>query len=71
MEADPQRLKAFIEKWNLLEENDYDIQIQEQIEREHPLNMDVDVQAVLNGETLEHYELDPSRGWAIHRKADM
>lgn len=103
MEADPQRLKAFIEKWNLLEENDYDIQMQEQIEREHPLNMDVDVQAVLNGETLtgahgcglswippeclgpdgplgaeddakqvvEHYELDPSRGWAIHRKADM
>ena len=53
------------------EENDYDIQIQEQIEREHPLNIDVDVQAVLNGETLEHYELDPSRGWAIHRKADM
>ena len=42
MEADPEEVKAFIDKWDLLNEerNHYTLEQQEQMEREHPLNAD-------------------------------
>lgn len=99
MEVDPKKVTAFIEKWDLLheEEHSYSADEQEQIQNEQPLNMDFRSSLTINGkelqsehgygctwiapsclpegfeadhdakEILEHYGLDPSQCWAIHR----
>lgn len=99
MDVDPKKIAAFMEKWDLLHEDEhtYSDDEQEQIFREHPLNLDFRSMLTVNGkelrsehgcgctwivpsclpegfkadhnakEILEHYDLDPSRCWAIHR----
>ena len=98
-DADPDSLKAYIDKWNLLNKSDnhYSKEQQEQMQSEHPLNAEFEAHVTLNGKELqsdrgygvswipasclneefqnereakhilEHYGLDPSRGWTIHR----
>ena len=99
LEADPAEIKAFIERWDLLNEdsNVYSPEQQEQMEREHPLHAGFYPRIILNGQPLEnfhgcglmwipescvpqdickqeemkqvieHYGLDPDRGWAVRR----
>lgn len=55
MEAEPEGIQAFIDKWDLYheEENHYSKQEQRQMEREHPLNMDFNATVMLNGKHLQ------------------
>lgn len=56
MEADPIEIKKFIDKWDLMNEdsNHYTREQQEQIEREHPLNVHFYGRATLNGQPLQN-----------------
>lgn len=99
MQAEPEDIKAFIEKWDLYNESEKEFtrEEQRQIEKEHPLSVDFRFEVLLNGkplkryrgqgisripesclqdgmyveseakQVLEHYGLDLSRGWMIHR----
>lgn len=99
MEADPDELKAYIDKWDLLHEsrNHYTKDQMEQMRREHPLNPEFGAYVTLNGkelrrdhgcgitwipegclneefrndtqakQVLEHYGLDPLKGWSFCR----
>lgn len=55
MEADPVQIKAFIDKWDLHHEerNHYTKEQQEQIQREHPLNVSFHGHLCLNGRELQ------------------
>ena len=55
MEVDPFQVKAFIDKWDLHNEesNHYTKEQQEQIQREHPLNVSFHGHAHLNGQELQ------------------
>ena len=55
VEADPARIKAFIDKWDLHHEerNRYTKEQQEQIQREHPLNVSFHGHVRLNGQELQ------------------
>ena len=55
MEADPEEIKEFIDKWDLFNEdrNRYTKEQQEQIRREHPLNVDFCGRVTLNGQKLQ------------------
>lgn len=61
MEADPAQVKAFIDKWDLFNEyrNHYTKEQQEQIQREHPLNVSFRGHITFNGQELQS---DHSRG---------
>lgn len=54
VEVEPERVKAFINKWNLLVENDRERSNAEykQIEEEHPLNMEFHSKVLVNGNEL-------------------
>jgi len=54
-QADPVEVKAFIDKWDLLNEanNHYTREQQEQIEREHPLHTSFNGHVTLNGHKLQ------------------
>ena len=54
-EADCEALKAFIDKWDLLNEhkNQYSKEQREQIIQEQPLNANVHVSAIMNGQLLK------------------
>ena len=54
MEADPAQVKAFIDKWDLMNEDrhNYTEEQQEQIRREHPLNVDFYGTVTCNGQKL-------------------
>ena len=54
-QADPVQVKAFIDKWDLLNEgnNHYTKEQQEQIEREHPLHTSFNGHVTLNGHKLQ------------------
>ena len=54
-QADPVQVKAFIDKWDLLNEgnNHYTKEQQEQIEREHPLHTSFKGRVTLNGYKLQ------------------
>ena len=54
-QADPVQVKAFIDKWDLLNEgnNHYTKEQQEQIEREHPLHTSFKGRVTLNGHKLK------------------
>ena len=56
MEADPQEVKAFIDKWDLLNEsrNHYTQEQREQMEREHPLNANFYGKVTCNWESLQN-----------------
>lgn len=55
MEADPAVVKAFIDKWDLLNEdrNHYSQKQREQMEREHPLNANFYGKVTCNWESLK------------------
>ena len=55
MEADPEELKAYIEKWDLLNEgsNHYSKEQREQMENEHPLVVDFEAEVTVNGKKLQ------------------
>jgi len=54
-EADPEEVKAFIDKWDLINENRnrYNSEQREQIEREHPLNVNFYGRVTCNFESLQ------------------
>lgn len=56
MEADPAGVKAFIDKWDLLNEdrNHYTKEQQEQMRREHPLNAHFNGKVTCNWESLQN-----------------
>ena len=56
MEADPMEVKAYIDKWDLLNEdrNRYTKEQQEQIQREHPLNANFYGKVTCNWESLRN-----------------
>ncbi len=98
-DTDPESLKAYIDKWELLNKSckHYSKEHEQQMHSEHPLNVEFDPKIILNGKelrsdhgyslswipksclngeyqveletkhVLEHYDLDLSRGWSIHR----
>ena len=55
MEAEPEGIQAFIDKWDLLREEEhlYSRRDQRQMEREHPLNVDFRADVLLNGKKLQ------------------
>ena len=55
MEADPEELKAYIEKWDLLNEGSkhYSKEQREQMENEHPLVVDFEAEVTVNGKKLQ------------------
>lgn len=55
MEADPEEIKKFIDKWDLFNEarHRYTKEQQELIRREHPLNVSFDGHITLNGQELQ------------------
>lgn len=101
MSVEPEILKSFIHKWNLLDKDShhYSQEEMEQIQNEHPLDVDFTAAVTVNKKSLtlkhgcgiswipescldeefdspqnlvekyvlEHYELNPALGWAIHR----
>ena len=99
IDVNPDDLKAYMDKWDLLNENDdrYTREQREQMQNEHPLNVEFEPFIKLNGKdlrmeqgisvswipagcmndefqndteasyVLEHYDLDPTRGWVFHR----
>lgn len=99
MEVEVECLKQFMEKWDLFHEDlyTYPKEQREQIQREHPLNIEFTPKVKLNGKelqedygcaiswipvecleedicneaeakiVLEHYGLDASKAWSIHR----
>jgi len=62
MEADPEGIKKFIDKWDLFNEDRhrYTKEQQELIRREHPLNVSFDGHITLNGQ-----ELQSDRGYGV------
>lgn len=56
MEADPEDIKAFIDKWDLFHEDEKEFtrEEQQQIENEHPLNADFCPEITLNGKLLQN-----------------
>lgn len=56
METEPEKVTAFIEKWDLLRENDncYTGEQQEQMAREHPLHVRFFCKVCLNGKRLQN-----------------
>ncbi len=55
MEVDPDELKAYIDKWDLLNEgrNHYSKDQREQMEKENPLMVDFEISVNLNGKMLQ------------------
>ena len=55
-QVDPTQVKAFIDKWDLLNEwkNHYTKEEQEQIEREHPLHTSFNSHVIFNGQKLKN-----------------
>ena len=53
-ETKPEEMKAFIQKWNLLENQDrYSEEESEKITQENPMGVDFEAQVVLNGKELK------------------
>ena len=99
IDAEPDSLRAYIDKWDLFHNscNHISKEHQQQMQNEHPLNIEFDPKVILNRkelkrdhaysiswipesclneefqvdmkakQVLEHYGLDLSRGWTIHR----
>lgn len=68
VEVEPERIRAFIEKWNLLERHDYDEFTPEErdlIDAEHPLGFRADTEVELNGSELKRSQ-GQSRSWIPH-----
>jgi hypothetical protein len=56
MEADPDGIRTFIDKWDLLHEDDHRYSNEEirRMEQEHPLNIDFRPHVILNGKPLRN-----------------
>lgn len=56
LEAEPDALKGYIDKWDLLHEenNHYTKEQQEQMQSEHPLNAEFNPEVTLNGKILQN-----------------